>query len=126
MKAYSGDLREKVLNAYRNKEGSMRKLAERFAVSPSFVFNLIKGFGQNGHIDPKPHGGGRTEAVDEEGRLFLSELISRQTDLTLEELCEHYRQKFGKTVSKSAMDRTLKKMNITRKKKSSLRSRKKQ
>ena len=40
MKVYSSDLRDKVLKAYRNKEGSMKKISERFMVSLSFVFTL--------------------------------------------------------------------------------------
>ena len=54
MKVYSRDLREKVLQAYRNKEGSMMALSERFMVSLSFVFRLVKRFKHNGHINPKP------------------------------------------------------------------------
>jgi transposase len=116
MKVYSSDLREKVLQAYRNKEGSMMALSERFMVSLSFVFTLIKRFRQNGHINPKPHGGGRSSAIDDEGCRYITELVRCNIDLTLEELCGRYEEKSGKKVSKSTMDRTLKKMNITRKK----------
>jgi putative transposase len=125
MKVYSDDLRRKVFNAWQDKQGSMRTLCERFTVSLSFVFKLIKGFRQNGHIRPKPHGGGRPASVNEEGRKFLTGLICRKPDLTLTELCEHYESDFGIKISKSAMDRTLKKMNTTRKK-NSVRSRKTQ
>lgn len=117
MKVYSSDLRQKVLKAYNAKEGSMRTLAERFMVSVNFVFILIKRFNENGHINPKPHGGGRRSAIDERGCQFIREVLKCNVDLTLEELCSRYDQKFGKKVSKSTMDRTLKKMNITRKKK---------
>lgn len=117
MKVYSDDLRKKVLTAYQNRKGSMRQIAERFTVSLTFVFNLINNFRQNGHIRPKPHGGGKTPAINEEGCIFLSEIIDKNPDLTLKELCEYYEHKTGKKVSKSAMDRTLKKMKITRKKK---------
>ena len=57
-----------------------------------------------------------SSAVDEKGCQFISELINCNVDLTLEELCSRYDHKFGKKVSKSTMDRTLKKMNITEKK----------
>jgi transposase len=117
MKAYSEDLRKKVLTAYQDEEVSMRQLAERFMVSLTFVFNLIKNFRQNGHIRPKPHGGGNTPAINEEGFGILAEIIKKKSDMTLKELCEYYEDKTGKKVSKSAMDRTLKKMGITRKKK---------
>ena len=40
MKAYSNDLRRKIIEAYQKKEGSLRKLAKRFAVSFSFVWRL--------------------------------------------------------------------------------------
>jgi transposase len=32
----------------------MRKISERFMVSVSFVFTLVKKFNQNGHINPNP------------------------------------------------------------------------
>jgi len=117
MKAYSGDLRKKVLTAYQNGKGSMRQLTEKSDVSLTSVSGPVKNFRQNGHIRPKPHGGGKTPAADKQGCEFLTGLIERQTDLTLKELCEHYGQKSGKKVSKSAPDRTLKKSDITRRKK---------
>ena len=58
----------------------------------------------------------KTSAMDEDGRQFMVEVLKSNIDLTLEELCSRYDHKFGKKVSKSTMDRTLKKMNITRKK----------
>ena len=38
---YSIDLRQRVIDAYKAKEGSQRQLAERFKVSLSFVKRLI-------------------------------------------------------------------------------------
>ncbi len=58
MKAYSNDLRKKILEAYDKKEGSLRKLAKQFSVSFSFVWRLVKRFRKFGIVDPKPHGGG--------------------------------------------------------------------
>jgi len=118
MKVYPADLRKKVLSAYQNGQGSMRQPAERFTVSLTFVFNLIKNFRQNGHIRPKPHGGGNRPAISEDGCGIISEITDKKPDMTLKELCEYYEYKCGKKVSKSAMDRTLRKMKITRKKKS--------
>jgi hypothetical protein len=37
MKAYSTDLRQKVIDAYKNQEGSQRNLASRFSVSLTFI-----------------------------------------------------------------------------------------
>ena len=57
MKAYSNDLRKKIIEAYQRKEGSLRKLAKRFSVSFSFVWRLVKRFRKSGSVAPKPHGG---------------------------------------------------------------------
>ena len=40
MKPYSLDLRQKIVVAYENKEGSIRQLAKRFKVSPDCVRRL--------------------------------------------------------------------------------------
>ncbi len=40
MRAYSTDLRQKVIDAYENQEGSQRNLAKRFSVSLTFIQKL--------------------------------------------------------------------------------------
>ena len=42
MKAYSSDLRKKIIEAYQKKEGSLRKLAKRFSVSFIAVFTRVE------------------------------------------------------------------------------------
>ncbi len=41
MKAYSLDLRQRIINAHKNRENSVRQLASRFQVSANFVQKLI-------------------------------------------------------------------------------------
>jgi transposase len=57
------DLREKIVTAYGNQEGSMQKLAKRFKVSKIFVADLLKRFKDTGQIAQKPHGGGHPPSV---------------------------------------------------------------
>jgi putative transposase len=45
---YSLDLRQKVVEAYVNKEGSIRKLAERFKISKNVVSSFIARFRSTG------------------------------------------------------------------------------
>ena len=66
MKAYSTDLREKVMNAYNNREGSQRELAQRFSVSLSFVQSLLRRYRSSGTIEPKPYGGGQSAKLNSE------------------------------------------------------------
>jgi len=95
MKAYSDDLRKKVLTAYQNGKGAMRQLTGKSDVSLTSVSGLIKNFRQNGHIRPEPHGGGQTPAVNKEGRISLTGITAEKPDPTLKELCGYYEQWFG-------------------------------
>lgn len=113
-KPYSIDLREKIVAAYENKEGSMRKLAYRFKVSKNFVADLLKRFKQTGQIAPKPHGGGQLPSVKAQGETFLTELIESQADLILEEIRDEYNEYF-EPVGRSTIDRTLTRLKVTRK-----------
>jgi len=122
-KPYSIDLREKIVAAYENKEGSMQKLAKRFKVSKNFVAELLKRVKQTGQVAPKPHGGGHPPSVKAQGENFLKELIDSQPDLILEEIRDRY-NKYFEPVSRSTIDRTLTKLKLTRKKKSLFKSRK--
>jgi transposase len=116
-KPYSIDLRQKIVEAYENKEGSMRKLAKRFKVSKDFVAKLLKRVKQTGQMAPKPHGGGHPPSIKAIGQTFLKELIESQPDLILEEIRDEYNRYF-EPVSRSTIDRTLIKLKLTRKKKS--------
>jgi putative transposase len=55
MKAYSIDLRQKIIDAHNNEEGSQRQLAKRFSVSLSFVQSLLRRFRFCGTVEAKPH-----------------------------------------------------------------------
>src|SRR5512144_844913 len=114
--AYSEDLRRKVVDAYAQREGSMRVLAGRFKVSLGFVRELLKRYRATGTIKPKAYRRGVKPKVDEAGEHFLRELIRQEPALTLWELSERYERHWGVRVSKSAMDRTLQRLKITRKK----------
>lgn len=117
-KPYSIDLRQKIVAAYENKEGSMPKLADRFSVSKNFVADLLKRLKQTGTIAPKPHGGGHPPSVKAEGQIFLKELVESKPDLILDEILDEYNnnEQF-EPVSRSTIDRNLAKLKLTRKKK---------
>jgi len=109
---YSLDLRTRVVNA----EGSTKEVAKRYNVSIAFVHRMKHLFNLTGGLASKPKGGRRPRAVDSEGEKWLIELIAKENDLFLLEICARYEEQFGIKVSKSAMDRTLHHLKITRKK----------
>lgn len=116
MKVYPNELRQRVLEAYQNGEGSRRKLAKRFKVSFHLVFQLIKRFRETGQVAPKPAGGGNYSAITAEGQKLIRPLLAPQSDLTLSQWCSLDQERMGIQVSLSAMARAWQRMGITRKK----------
>ena len=121
MKAYSLDLRTKILAAYHHQEGSIRQLAQRFKVSARFVGELVIRFRRTGSGAPKPHGGGNPPRIDQSQYALLTALVQQHPDATLKELCGYLQERTEVTVSKSSMQRTLVKLQLTRKKRPVLR-----
>lgn len=115
MKAYSVDLRQKIVDAYEQQEGSQRELAERFKVSPNFVRLLLKRHQTEGTIEPKPHTGGFGSKLANHLDL-VKQLVEQDNDATLEELCAQLEQQAQIQVSVSTLCRTLQKLSLTRKK----------
>jgi transposase len=116
MKAYSVDLRQRIVEAYEQNEGSQRELAQRFKVSLTFVQSLLKRFHAEETIEPKPHTGGFLPKLANHLNL-IKQLVEQDNDATLEELCSQLEQKTGLRVSISTMCRALQLLNLTRKKK---------
>ena len=82
MKAYSNDLRQKIVETNRKDMESIRQTAKRFHVSYSFAWKLIKGYEQTGLISPKPHGGGAKPKLKGEQLGVVAELIEQKNDAT--------------------------------------------
>jgi transposase len=114
MRPLSNDLRRRILDAVDNHEGSQRELAERFAVDPSTITRLLQLRRQSGSAAPRPHGGGKPPTLGPEGLERLRRLVADDPDVTLEQ----YRQRLGIEGSIMIIWRGLKRLGITRKKKS--------
>src|SRR5713226_9762468 len=99
MKAYSGDLRERVVEAVAAGT-SRRTAAERFAVSVSTAIKWLQRWQQSGSVAAKPIGGSRAR-LEDHAELLLA-LVAAQPDLTLDELCEALRGS-AITTSRSAV-----------------------
>ena len=80
MKAYSVDLRQKVIDAYNQQEGSQRKLAKRFRVSLRFIENLLKRYRTDGTVEPRAHGGGQGAKLSQEQEAVVADLIAENND----------------------------------------------
>ena len=114
MRPYSLDLRVRVAAAVDENEESQAEIARRFGVSPSFITRLLRHRRQTGSLSPKPHGGGHPPALDRHGRQRLRQAVQEQPDATLAELAH----RVGVPGRIMVVFRTLRKLKITRKKKS--------
>lgn len=118
MKAYSLDIRQKIVEAYENQEGSVRDCAQRFKVSRSFVQKLLKQYKQREDIAPLAHGGGVPQKLAEHVDL-VKKLVEEKNDATLSELCQQIKQRTEISISQSSLCRFLMRLKLTRKKNSS-------
>jgi len=71
----------------------------------------------SGDVAPKPHSGGIPKKISTDGEKYIIEILNNQNDMTENELCEKYFQKFNVRISQPTMNRTLNSLNLTRKKK---------
>jgi len=113
MRAYSMDVRQRIVAAVAASEHSLRALAEIFSVSLSTIVRLLQRFRTTGSVQPKPHGGGRRPKLDAQTTARLLEAVRQQPDSTLAEL----RDRLSVDCSIVAIFRVLKQKGITRKKK---------
>ena len=114
MKAYSDDIRRRIVRSYQNGEGSQRQLAARFSVSLSFVRDLLRRFHSTGRFEPQPHGGGRTAMMNEETLAVVADLLRANPRATLDELCAQLAGRGHERPSRATMHRALRKMKVRR------------
>jgi transposase len=112
MKAYSTDLRERVVAACDARDGTREQIATRFSVSVTWIRKVLRQRRDTGSIAPRPHGGGRAPAFDAAAAGRLREAVRADDDATLEELG----RAAGVACSAPAVYRALERLGITRKK----------
>jgi transposase len=113
-KAYSGDLRERIIEAV-EAGASRREAAERFEVSVASAVKWLQRWDEKRSAAPKPRGGS-ISPLEEFAAEILS-VIAERPDLTLVETVTELRKRRIKT-SRSALWRFLDRHGVTLKKKS--------
>jgi len=114
MKAYSEDLRERILWAV--DQGHPRaEIVQRFGVSLSTVKRYLKLRRDEGHVRPKAIPG-RTPKKRAQVQAGLETQLRAHADATLEQHCEMWEQAHGEPVSRWTMSRAIKQLGWTRKK----------
>jgi transposase len=119
MGPYSLDLRERIVDAYHRKEGSVRELADRFSVGVNTVQRYLSLQRQTGALQPRPHTGGPPRLIDAQALQTVRALLQEKNDRTDAEYAEAFGRCTGLRVSRRTMNRTWQRLGVTRKKKPS-------
>jgi transposase len=119
MKAYSQDLRERVIAAVETGAHSRPELAETFRVSESTIDKWTKRWRDTGRVAALPFAGGRRRALQPCAANIRAE-VEQQADVTLDELCERIEAQTDVIASPSMMARELKVLVLSRKKRPSM------
>ncbi len=121
MAAISLDLRKRILEALREDSSSPR-VAERFKVSASFVRKLRCQVRATNNPAPG-HAPGKVRLIRGPHEDVLRRLVRAQPDATLLDLAAALKKEANIEVSETTMWRSLRRLGMTVKKKSSTRSR---
>jgi len=109
------DLRERILAAYDNEEGTRAEIADRFRVSLGMIKKLLQQRRHTGDITPRYRFCGRKPMIGVEHQRKMQELLARKNDLTLREL----KAATGLNCSLQAINVVLGKLELTYKKRHS-------
>jgi transposase len=117
MKAYSLDLRQRVLAAALRGDRTIPQVAELFGVSAAFVNKMLRLHRAGSDLTPRPHGGGHVPRLGARHHRLLRAALAANNDATLGELREHLAAKSRVEVSDSTVSRALTALGLPRKKK---------
>ena len=125
MKPYSIAFRRKIIKVHETEAISQRKLARRFNVALSFIQTLLKRYRETDSVAPKVRTQQTPPKLNDEHLTVLRRLVEERNDATLDELQESLASETGVDVSCSTVDRALKKLDLTLKKRRSMPTRRK-
>ena len=111
MKAFSLDLRERVVAAYGRGEGTRKEIADRFGVSEGFVKKMLQQHRTTGSLAPLG-GQGRKPAIRGAKVKALEAFVGHRPDATLAEIRKHLKA----SCSTVAVFNALKRLGYRRKK----------
>ena len=115
MKAYSNDIRERVVDAIENDELSQAEAAEQLKVSVSFIEKLLHRWRSTGSLAARKGRPGPKRVLAPYGE-WLRALVREQPDLTLDEIAERVLQAHQLRVNHSMVGRELQLLKLPLKK----------
>jgi transposase len=116
---YSADLRRAALRACARGDGTRRRIARRYGVAESTLYDWLRQERAEGRRRPRPHAGGRPRVIDAEGEAVLRALVSEDSDATLAEYAAAFEARTGRQASAPMICKALKRLGLGRTKRRS-------
>lgn len=116
MKAYSLDLRQRVVRACEQGEGSLSEIASRFGVCTAFVKKMLRQWRATGDLAPRGHGGGKPQSLTKRQRQLLGRKVREQNDISLADLQSFLAEEEAVSVHVSTISRVLSGLGLPLKK----------
>jgi transposase len=117
MKAYSVDLRTRIVEAVDRGVGSQGEVAGLFGVSRTLVKKLLRQRRETGSVAPKPHGGGQRPKVEaKKGEAVRAYIMEGKNDASLGEVQAYIARRWKLGVSQATVSRLLARLGLPRKK----------
>jgi transposase len=116
MQAYSLDLRQRIVRAYEQGQGSIAEVAQQFSVSVAFVNKLLRQWRETSDLAPLPHGGGKPSSLSKRHIQLLKRKAQQQSDISLAELQQLLSDEHLLNVHVSTISRALARLGLPRKK----------
>jgi transposase len=111
MKAYSEDLRTKILEAV-DRGMPKSEAAKTFGVSRSSVKRYAAARREGRPLAPRKHPGSKPK-LDQKARKILQADVEHRPAITLKERCRFLKEMVGVSVSESTLSRLLRKMGFS-------------
>jgi transposase len=116
MRAYSLDLRQKVVAAVERGDSTIEEVASAFGVGLTFVKKMLRQHRETADLRPRPHGGGQTARLSDKHLKLPRQEVSRSPDKTAAALRDHLEESASVWVSRPTVTRALLRLGLSRKK----------
>lgn len=113
-RAYSADLRARVLDACAAAEVERAEIARRFRISESTLYGWWKQWKEEERRTAKPHAGGSKRQIDP---ALLRSLLEEKNDRTGAEMATLYQERTDRRIHPASVSKILRREGISRKKK---------
>ena len=118
-KAYSDDLRRKILERHQEGEDTLEELADQFGVSLGWAYKISAAYGRTGQMERVlPARRGRKRKTTPEIEQWVGERIRERPDITLAELQEMLSQRQQLQLSVGALWKLVDRLGLRFKKNS--------